>query len=396
MDLRSILGVSPDASAEEIKRAYRSCLRMYHPDSKTGGDRHKFQALQEMDLDEVQNDVKVEANHFELRQMSRNAAPEESKAPENFNLNSFNQRFVDSRTPDDWVYHVPNDEDISRSKSLEEYRRGSSEISGVLSSVSRVFGGNFNANTFNRVFQHQRQQQPQPRHLVQYQGEPEPAGCRSLSFSDAFRPNGNPGENSAATKLGYQDWQSHAQEPNNPGPEVLHVNLPEIQNDAPMSQAEAQRMINERNQMKFETHSQETERELKFGVNSDRNLGTAEFPKFRAAPKSSERNSGLSNHYGRHPLRDGGCNEHKGSRASTHEVPRKIRSHRRDVSSSGSQSANPPERSRDSSLLAKKASTVAGDTARVRQMSFSGENALRKSAEEVRPRRARTGEHKQN
>jgi len=45
-DYYQILGVSPDASDDEIKKAYRKLAHQYHPD-KTGGDEKKFKEINE-------------------------------------------------------------------------------------------------------------------------------------------------------------------------------------------------------------------------------------------------------------------------------------------------------------------------------------------------------------
>jgi molecular chaperone DnaJ len=44
-DLYRQLGVSPDASAEEVHRAYRRLARRYHPDAGAGSDDARFQEV---------------------------------------------------------------------------------------------------------------------------------------------------------------------------------------------------------------------------------------------------------------------------------------------------------------------------------------------------------------
>lgn len=46
MDYYDLLGIQKDASAEEIKRAYRKSAHKYHPD-KGGGDEQKFKQINE-------------------------------------------------------------------------------------------------------------------------------------------------------------------------------------------------------------------------------------------------------------------------------------------------------------------------------------------------------------
>jgi len=47
-DLYEILGVARDASAEEIRRAYRKLARTYHPDvNKEPGAEDRFKAVSE-------------------------------------------------------------------------------------------------------------------------------------------------------------------------------------------------------------------------------------------------------------------------------------------------------------------------------------------------------------
>ena len=53
----SILGVSPDASEDEIKKAYRKLCRKYHPD--VGGDANKFDELTKAYDMICNNEVKV-------------------------------------------------------------------------------------------------------------------------------------------------------------------------------------------------------------------------------------------------------------------------------------------------------------------------------------------------
>lgn len=42
-----ILGVSPDASAAQIKRAFREKVKIYHPDKTPGMDGTRFRAIME-------------------------------------------------------------------------------------------------------------------------------------------------------------------------------------------------------------------------------------------------------------------------------------------------------------------------------------------------------------
>ena len=46
-DYYEVLGVSKDASDEDIKRSFRKLAKMYHPDNKETGDEAKFKEIGE-------------------------------------------------------------------------------------------------------------------------------------------------------------------------------------------------------------------------------------------------------------------------------------------------------------------------------------------------------------
>lgn len=69
VDYYKALGVTPQASADEIKKAYRKLAKQSHPDS-TGGDKRKEQRFKEINAAyDVLGDAKKRAQYDEVRAM---------------------------------------------------------------------------------------------------------------------------------------------------------------------------------------------------------------------------------------------------------------------------------------------------------------------------------------
>ena len=74
-DLYDILGVKPTASADEIKRAYRTLAKKNHPD-RTGGDKAKETRFKEMSAAyEVLADAKKRERYDEMRRLGATGMP---------------------------------------------------------------------------------------------------------------------------------------------------------------------------------------------------------------------------------------------------------------------------------------------------------------------------------
>lgn len=70
-----ILGVVPDCSQEEIKKAYRKLARTYHPDTCSGGDSSQFRAVQEA-YENLGNSEKRQAYDYQLNARRRQSRSE--------------------------------------------------------------------------------------------------------------------------------------------------------------------------------------------------------------------------------------------------------------------------------------------------------------------------------
>ncbi len=70
-DLYEILGVSPDASQEEIKRAYRRLARKYHPDLHPGDKEAEERFKEISEAYEILSDPKKRAEYDQLRQAAK-------------------------------------------------------------------------------------------------------------------------------------------------------------------------------------------------------------------------------------------------------------------------------------------------------------------------------------
>lgn len=68
MDLYKILGVTPDASQEAIKKAYREAARRYHPDTAADPDPERFRQVKE--AYDILRDPKSRKEYDRRRQLS--------------------------------------------------------------------------------------------------------------------------------------------------------------------------------------------------------------------------------------------------------------------------------------------------------------------------------------
>jgi molecular chaperone DnaJ len=83
-DYYSILGVAPDASAAQIKKAFRKAAKNFHPDV-TGGDKGKEARFKEIsEAYEVIGDAKRRAQYDELRRRGARVGPEGFGGPGGF------------------------------------------------------------------------------------------------------------------------------------------------------------------------------------------------------------------------------------------------------------------------------------------------------------------------
>lgn len=96
-DYYKILGVTREASGEEIKKAFRKLAREYHPD-KNGGDEKKGQLFREINeaYETLGNEEKRKSYDLPKKgtSHSNNASRnKESGFTSNFDMNDFEKRF---------------------------------------------------------------------------------------------------------------------------------------------------------------------------------------------------------------------------------------------------------------------------------------------------------------
>lgn len=102
-----VLGVSTTASNEEIKKAYRSKVRLYHPDKAVQNNlpiekaENAFKELQE--AFEILSNEK-ERRHYDIRNGIRSSTLSASRSPRSSNC-SFNPSFFQYKNSDVEVFH---------------------------------------------------------------------------------------------------------------------------------------------------------------------------------------------------------------------------------------------------------------------------------------------------
>lgn len=74
MTLYEVLGVSPDATAEEIRKAYRRLAREWHPDNNSSLDATRRMAEINAAYEALSDPEKREAYDAQLRQLSQSSA----------------------------------------------------------------------------------------------------------------------------------------------------------------------------------------------------------------------------------------------------------------------------------------------------------------------------------
>lgn len=206
MDPYEILNLSPDASIDEVNRAYFYIAKIYHPNK--GGNEEEFLRFQKAykqiieahsqgqrpsvvpkDFEQLRGQGPVSVDH------QYNPADFVGSTSGRFSHELFNQKFREnnSQSSGQYTYNIDELSTPSVDRRADDYKREHAKITAQAESIVPFGNGRFNNATFNQAFVHLKEMSKRERGEVEEAGIPNPTTSREIMQCTNLEDPRNPG-----------------------------------------------------------------------------------------------------------------------------------------------------------------------------------------------------------